>query len=50
MKSLVELHGAKLAIESRLGAGTTVRIRFGAERVLEPARPVRTGAALARAS
>ena len=49
VKSLVELHGANLAIESRLGAGTTVRVRFGAERVLEPARrPARP--ALARAS
>ncbi|MDE2165277.1 MAG: histidine kinase [Alphaproteobacteria bacterium] len=46
VKSLVELHGAELAIDSRLGAGTAVRIRFAAERVLEPAlRP-----ALARAS
>src|SRR5487761_710232 len=49
VKSLVELHGANLAIESRLGAGTTVRVRFGVERVLEPARrPARP--ALARAS
>jgi two-component system cell cycle sensor histidine kinase PleC len=36
VKSLVELHGAELAIDSRLGAGTAVRIRFAADRVLEP--------------
>lgn len=39
VKSLVELHGAELAIESRLRAGTAVRIRFGADRVLEPIFP-----------
>ncbi|HEV2160615.1 MAG TPA: ATP-binding protein [Stellaceae bacterium] len=50
VKSLVELHGAALAIDSRLGAGTVVRINFGAARVLEPvARPAQTGL-LARAS
>lgn len=48
VKSLVELHGAELAIESRLGAGTSVRIRFGAERVLAPA--LRISPALAQAS
>jgi signal transduction histidine kinase len=36
VKALVELHGAGLAIDSRLGAGTAVRIRFGADRVLAP--------------
>ncbi len=50
VKSLVELHGATLAIDSRLGAGTVVRIGFGAARVLEPAaRPARANR-LARAS
>jgi len=46
VKSLVELHGAELTIDSELGTGTVVRIGFGAARVLEPAR---TGL-LARAS
>jgi two-component system, cell cycle sensor histidine kinase PleC len=50
VKSLVELHGAALKIDSRLGAGTVVRIGFGAARVLEPAkRPMRADR-LARAS
>jgi len=50
VKSLVELHGAALTIDSRLGAGTVVRIGFGAARVLEPMpRPARAGL-LARAS
>ena len=48
VKSLVELHGAELAIESRLRAGTAVRIRFGADRVLEPVFP--GSSALAHAS
>jgi two-component system, cell cycle sensor histidine kinase PleC len=48
VKSLVELHGAELAIDSRLGAGTAVHIRFGADHVLEPALPA--SPALARAS
>ncbi|HZB93959.1 MAG TPA: ATP-binding protein, partial [Stellaceae bacterium] len=39
VKSLVELHGAELAIESRIRAGTAIRIRFGADRVLEPGCP-----------
>ncbi len=33
VKSLVELHGARLQIDSRLGAGTTVRIVFTGDRV-----------------
>jgi two-component system cell cycle sensor histidine kinase PleC len=49
VKSLVEMHGADLAIKSRLGAGTVVRISFAAERVLEPARR-RARPALVRAS
>jgi two-component system cell cycle sensor histidine kinase PleC len=48
VKSLVELHGAELAIDSRLGAGTAVHIHFGADRVLGPALPA--SRALARAS
>jgi len=34
-RSLVELHGGRLEIESRVGAGTTVRIRLPAERTLQ---------------
>ncbi|MGH7125088.1 MAG: sensor histidine kinase [Stellaceae bacterium] len=36
VKSLSELHGAAMEIESALGHGTTVRIAFPVERVLEP--------------
>ncbi len=35
VKSLSELHGAAVHIESTLGVGTSVRIAFPAERVLE---------------
>jgi signal transduction histidine kinase len=35
-KSLVELHGGMLDLDSRLGAGTTVTIRFPATRVVRP--------------
>ena len=39
-KALVELHGGQLEIESRLGIGTTVRVRLPASRVLrEPEAP-----------
>jgi len=34
VKSLAELHGATLEIESSLGAGTRIRVRFAPERVL----------------
>ncbi len=33
VKSMVELHGASIRIESQLGAGTRVTVRFPAERV-----------------
>jgi signal transduction histidine kinase len=36
VKSLAELHGATMEIDSALGRGTTVRIVFPRERVLEP--------------
>jgi two-component system, cell cycle sensor histidine kinase PleC len=36
VKSLAELHGAALRIDSALGTGTTVRIAFPPQRVLEP--------------
>ena len=36
-KSLVELHGGRLAIDSELGAGTTVIAVFPASRVIAPA-------------
>ncbi len=35
VKSLAELHGASFAIDSALGAGTTVRVGFPGSRVLE---------------
>ena len=35
VKSLAELHGAALEIESSLGAGTTIRVRFSPARVLD---------------
>ena len=34
VKALVELHGGSLAVESALGAGTTVRVRFPARRLV----------------
>ena len=33
-KRLIELHGGGIAIDSEVGSGTTVTIRFPAERVL----------------
>lgn len=39
VKSLADLHGAALRIDSALGAGTTVRIVFPPERVLVKAVP-----------
>ncbi|MGB8182348.1 MAG: ATP-binding protein, partial [Stellaceae bacterium] len=50
VKSLVELHGAELAIDSQLGVGTVVRIGFGAARVLEPVVRLAPASLLARAS
>jgi signal transduction histidine kinase len=38
-KSLVEAHGGVLEIESEPGAGTTVILRFPAERVIPENRP-----------
>jgi signal transduction histidine kinase len=38
-KSFVELHGGSLEIESRPGIGTTVIVRFPAERVREIGQP-----------
>ncbi len=35
-KSLIELHGGSLDLESKVGSGTTVTIRFPAERVTGP--------------
>ncbi len=34
-KSLVELHGGSMDLQSRLGVGTTVTVRFPAERAIE---------------
>ena len=35
-KSLTELHGGSLDLESEVGVGTTVTVRFPAERVVGP--------------
>ena len=40
VKSFVELHGGSLDIQSGIGVGTTVTIRFPAERVLSAAEEV----------
>jgi len=44
------LHGAELTIDSQLGAGTVVRIGFGAARVLEPVVRLAPPSLFARAS
>ena len=44
-KSLVELHGGSFDLQSELGAGTTVTIRFPAERIVEQAPAARQGIA-----
>ncbi|MDJ0950135.1 MAG: ATP-binding protein [Alphaproteobacteria bacterium] len=36
VKSFVELHGGTLLVTSTKGAGTTVTVRFGAKRILQP--------------
>ncbi len=36
-KSLTELHGGSLDLQSEVGVGTTVTVRFPAERVVGPA-------------
>jgi signal transduction histidine kinase len=33
-KSLVEMHGGYLDLQSKVGAGTTVTVRFPAERIV----------------
>ncbi len=35
-KALVELHGGSLDLQSQLGVGTTVTVRFPAERICDP--------------
>ena len=42
-KSLVEMHGGSLDLQSEVGAGTTVTVRFPSERVVHVARAVATG-------
>jgi signal transduction histidine kinase len=42
-KSLVELHGGTLNVESVKGSGTVVAVRLPAERLLRPVAPHRTG-------
>ena len=34
IKTLVELHGGSLDVQSRVGVGTTVTVRFPAERIV----------------
>ncbi len=36
-KSLVELHGGSLDLQSEVGIGTTVKVRFPAERIVSEA-------------
>ena len=38
VKALVELHGGKFSLESEVGVGTTVRVRFPESRTLQPPR------------
>jgi PAS domain S-box-containing protein len=40
-KSLTELQGGRLAIESEIGSGTTVTVHFPPEKIIKPAGPVR---------
>jgi signal transduction histidine kinase len=40
-KSLVELHGGTLDLESEIGVGTTVTVRFPAERTIAPSESAR---------
>jgi signal transduction histidine kinase len=42
-KALVELHGGTLNIESELGDGTTVTLRFSSRRTIEPMRRLSPG-------
>ncbi len=37
VKSLIELHGGTLTIESKVGKGTTVALKFPPERTIHPA-------------
>jgi len=41
-KSMVELHGGTLDLQSQLGVGTTVTVRFPAARIRKPAQGVRS--------
>ena len=44
-KALVELHNGTLRVDSTVGTGTTVTLRFPPERLLvEPVTPLRAGA------
>ena len=43
-KALVEMHSGSIDVQSKLGAGTTVTIRFPAERIGPAARPARARA------
>jgi hypothetical protein len=41
-KSLVELHGGSLDLQSEVGVGTTVTVRFPAERIVHLPREAQT--------
>ncbi len=41
-KSLVELHSGSLDLQSDVGVGTTVTVRFPAERIIHPQRETET--------
>ena len=42
-KSLVEMHGGSLDLQSEVGAGTTVTVRFPSERIVHLAEAAQTG-------
>ncbi len=42
-KSLVEMHGGSLDLQSEQGAGTTVTVRFPKERIVHLAEAAHTG-------
>ena len=41
-KSLVEMHGGYLDLQSKVGVGTTVTVRFPAERILPSPRDIKS--------
>ncbi len=47
-KTLVELHGGSLDLQSEVGVGTTVTVRFPAERIVHPPPDLETSIKLDR--